>query len=364
MSHRRFANILSIGLSLLLGLFILLSMIPHAPDEPDRQNVKPVAEKAQPDAKEMPDKPVVTAYLLPPPPAAPAQALALAQTPAQTPAQTQAPSVVAAAPTKPTPPASKPEPAAPTPPAPLSKAAEPPQPAPAPARTEKPASQPTSVIRPEPKRAPVSKPKSALKPVVKPRYETPAAQAPERIATVAPGNIREGRAMLRILEHGVGPVIEIAWPKSSDRRAKLYSYFVNCLGMTTAVINDAGDLFRNADARNQRWELNLDRSSGFLRQPSGHFSSAEARELKEIKQRHSRQQNANPVRIFPRKVDAYLLGGLQSVIGPGYKNKQAIRARYQLDGTRLLLTNIEADAHRLDGMIDLGAVSRCRTRIG
>jgi hypothetical protein len=205
---------------------------------------------------------------------------------------------------------------------------------------------------------PIKKPASTKKPAPSPVTEV----SPDRVAHVAAQNVKEGRAMLRILEHGVGPVIDIAWPKISRKRAELYSYFVKCLGMTTALMNGQGNLYRNADLRNHRWELNLDWYSGFLRQPSGEFSSAEANILEKIRNRHSKQRDADPVRIFPRKVDAYLLGGLQTIIGPDYKNSKSIRATYQLQKNRLMLINIQAGNERKSGSVNLSAVSKCRMR--
>jgi hypothetical protein len=46
------------------------------------------------------------------------------------------------------------------------------------------------------------------------------------------------------------------------------------------------------------------------------------------------------VRLFPRGVDAVVLGGLGQIIGPGYLKYKTIRARYQLTRDRITVVDV------------------------
>ena len=71
-----------------------------------------------------------------------------------------------------------------------------------------------------------------------------------------------------------------------------------------------------------------------------------------------------PVRLFPRRVDALLLGGLRNLVGGDYAKYRAIRARYRLDGARVSVRDVIADGRSLIGRVDLTAAARCGSGIG
>lgn len=48
--------------------------------------------------------------------------------------------------------------------------------------------------------------------------------------------VRKGRTLLRILEHGDGPEIQITWPKSSRERDRLFDLLVRCYGVRVALM--------------------------------------------------------------------------------------------------------------------------------
>ena len=196
---------------------------------------------------------------------------------------------------------------------------------------------------------------SALAPADAPVPETPeAVDGSENRAT--------GRALLRMLEHGKGPKIEIAWPNSAAERQRLYRRFTRCYGMQAAVLDSANKLFAANSAPGESWDIDRDRYSGFLRSPAGESIGPERRRFSEIAARH-RLTSWRPVRVFPRNVDAVLLGGLETILGARYQSSGNIRATYDLDGAKIYLTAITVDARGVAGRVDLsGVASRgCRT---
>ncbi|MCH8997092.1 MAG: hypothetical protein IID48_02340 [Proteobacteria bacterium] len=174
--------------------------------------------------------------------------------------------------------------------------------------------------------------------------------------------VREGRTLLRLLEHGSGPEIELAWPDSAARRARLYRRLRDCYGVRVALMDGRDRLFAARGTPGAAWDLNLDLYSGFIRRPAGRLAQGEAEAAARIRAYHGGLAGARPVRVFPRRVDALLLGGLNRIVGPGYAERRTIRARYRLDGARLLVERVEADGHALPGRIDLSAAARraCR----
>jgi hypothetical protein len=109
------------------------------------------------------------------------------------------------------------------------------------------------------------------------------------------------------------------------------------------------------------WNPNLDRYSGFIRHPAGRTVPGEAGEAAQIRAHHGALWGARTVRLFPRNLDALLLGGLRRLVGPDYGAHRTIRAHYRLDGANLIVERVEADGRALPGRIDLGAASpSCR----
>ncbi|WP_028880193.1 hypothetical protein [Terasakiella pusilla] len=193
-----------------------------------------------------------------------------------------------------------------------------------------------------------------------PTKEKPIEVPPALEVTVA--QTAGGRALLRVLEHGKGPLIEIAWPKEERAREALHQIFKACFGMENAVMDAKGDLYRTSEARGQRWEINLDRYSGFLREASGSLPRSEQGIRQVVKRHHGGLGAAGLVRIFPRKVDASLLGGLQAMVGPQYMQARSIQARYVQVNGQVLVRDIFVDGVAREGVIALSPTRRCRGR--
>lgn len=316
---RRAARYISIALS--IGLLAALAL-PRMEATPERP--KP---PAAPAAQETPAAPAaVAAVRLPPPPAPKPAPAPVAKTITVTPLKPNAPK----------PPA--PKVASVTPLKPTAKAA------------------PAPVVRPP----------------LRPSPPKPAAAAPESQTkaqgTVTPdaASVTEERALLRLLEHGSGPSIEIAWPESARARQRLFETFTRCFGLRVAVLAVPDRLYVADGAPGVPWPLNLDAYSGFMRQHGNAGAATEKAELRAIRARHGLPPDSAAVRIFPRQVDALLLGGLRQLVGPQEAGRQTIRARYRLTGGRVFVEDVRANGARLSGRIDLSPVAHraCRGGIG
>lgn len=334
----------TIGLALFL---IILSQKPNASEtqeqpQPEPQRIeKPVTENAPPQ----------TAVVLPPPPAA-----AVPEAPSDVKAQpAPLPTVVTATAPKPRRierPPLKPrtveKPAKTADVTPLK-----PRPQPMQAKTA-----PTPEPPPSPTPSPTPKqvarvPETTPSPTPLP---TPAAQSAP--VTVTQKSVKEGRALLKMLEIGKGPVIEIAWPQKSTDRARLYRLLTSCHGMQTAVLADNHRLFTADTAAGQSSNVNRDAVSGFIRKPSGALTDAERAVIRRIKARHN-IGIGDTVRLFPRGVDAVMLGGLGQIVGPGYLKYKTIRARYALTGNRITVVDVRMDGANRSGGVTLPRTRRC-----
>ncbi|MDG2033648.1 MAG: hypothetical protein P8J29_06910, partial [Rhodospirillales bacterium] len=89
---------------------------------------------------------------------------------------------------------------------------------------------------------------------------------------------REGRVLLKLLEHGDGPVIEIAWPAARSAKNKLFDHLIKCHGMTTAIFVPERGLFTKNSQSGNPIDLNKQNFSGFVRQSSGMIGEKEAHE--------------------------------------------------------------------------------------
>jgi len=332
---------------LLLRLLPELAAGPERDAEPEKPPIRIELSAAGAPAEAPPDRAVP--LLLPPPPPMPTPKVA--------------------SPSKAEQVAKAPEPLS-TPPAPIAEAAPPPKPRPKPQPvTKQTQTAAAPVIREETQRNP-SPQRGSVAPT-----PHPDSAAPTETYFVAPGPLVEadGRVLLRILEHGAGPEIEIAWPVSDLQRRALYRLFEACYGMEIALIDAGGRLFSRAGESGQPWQPNMDRYSGFVRQPAGRLTREEQDSIAGIRAFHgglrglrglrgpSGLRAAANVRLFPRRLDALLLGGLKALIGDGYASASAIRAHYRRDGDSVLVEAIRLDGRPILGRIDLSPAARhCR----
>ena len=245
---------------------------------------------------------------------------------------------------------------------PLQPGDEKPSPRPAPPKPliyveEKPPAPPPQKAAQEPAKA---RPALPVEPRVA-KVESPPPPAPK--AASQPITDKEvatdGRVLLRMFEQGAGPSIEIRWPSQAGQRDRLYDVFVQCLGMRVGILDDQGHLYLGEGPRNQALTLNTDKYSGFVRRPEGAIAEDEQREIARIRAYHASASGAPPARMFPRRVDSFLIGGLRQAVGDQYLKMNSIRAAYRLNGGRVMIESIVADGRQVDGAIDLSTVASC-----
>ncbi|MCG8511549.1 MAG: hypothetical protein MI741_20235 [Rhodospirillales bacterium] len=390
----RISALLSLGAGAVLLLFVFAKAMPVSKPDPDRSEPPDPTEMIQ--ATEIPFEPVaVSSVALPPPPMPEAPA-------APPPPEPEPEPAVTVEPLKPSEPVAEPEPALKVEPLrpqkPNAKAkaeieVEPLKPTEPKGKTvekvleikplkkalrEKaeivprtPEAKPEPVVNAEPKPEyrvkpiqPKPEPRREIVKKTEPAHEPAPESEPEtvRVSVQTRGQIvKDGRALLRLLEHGSGPTIEIAWPRGQGARQQLYRSLTRCYGMQAILMDGHGNLFRQSGERGRKWEINLDRYSGFVRQPAGFVAGAERRITDDIRRYHGLGYGTRLVRIFPRQVDAVLLGGLQKLLGGRYKKAGLIRASYRQAGGNLYVDEIETDGIPVDGQIALAGRRGCRT---
>jgi len=224
---------------------------------------------------------------------------------------------------------------------------------------------PSRAERPRSPRPPVSERKPETPQMVAKDHtaapEEPAAKkTPPTVGrTEASPLVAAGRPLLRLLEHGDGPRIDIAWPTDPRERSALFNTFERCYGMVVALVAENGDLYSDRSTV-APWQINLDYYSGFVRQ-SGTLSTARERDWsRNIVRRHPTAAGKHPVRVFPRQTDALLMGGLHKLLDGSYRSTKSISARYARVGQTVMIVDVSADGLTIPGRIDLSAAARRR----
>ena len=123
--------------------------------------------------------------------------------------------------------------------------------------------------------------------------------------------------------------------------------------MKTAGLNSSNQLFVKSSGGNRALTLNMDTTSGFIREIHGDISSGERGEIIRIEQKHPYQTFESFVRIFPRHVDASLLQGLHLVLGDVFPKAKQIKASYRLTGYDVEVFEISADTQMFPGSFHL-----------
>jgi hypothetical protein len=193
-----------------------------------------------------------------------------------------------------------------------------------------------------------------------PRTDQPAAPTAARTPLNA-GKVQEteGRPLLRLLEHGEGPNVEIAWPNHPVARAKLYDAMRRCHGLRSALLRGEEILMSTPDGAVENFDA--DRFSGFIRAIQGPPTKVEARRIKVLRARHE-AGGASAIRLLSRHFDARLLGGLRHLVGAGYRAAGSVTARYAIAGRRVMVHGIVVDGRETPGRIEIEPSSRCSAK--
>jgi hypothetical protein len=104
--------------------------------------------------------------------------------------------------------------------------------------------------------------------------------------------------------------------------------------------------------------INKDATSSFIRRPSGGLSKEEEQVVASIKTKHNLWSGI-PVRVFPRSIDAALLGGLKSVIGSQYSLSRSVSAKYFIRGNSIGLGEIRSEGVIINGSFILPKSRSC-----
>ena len=164
----------------------------------------------------------------------------------------------------------------------------------------------------------------------------------------------EGGVLLRLLEHGEGPYIEVAWPTELGGRVRLFRLLKRCYGMSNALMDETGRLYRLEEPPGRAWVPDRDRFSGFVRQPDGYMAPEEKGLAVAIKEHHRLTRKLPLVRLFPRGVDASLLSGLRQRIGRRYAEIGRVSGRYRMTSDGVVVEGIEAAGRPVQGAVALG----------
>lgn len=236
-----------------------------------------------------------------------------------------------------------------------------PPPSPAPLVVTAPRSSPPARAKPSPDRA--TKNQGAVRPkpgAVKPRASKKPMATPNTLRLpLKAGRDQEvaGGPLLRLLEHGEGPSVEIAWPGHAVARAKLYDLLRRCHGLKTVLLRDQEILMPTGVGGPETF--NGDLHSGFLRAVLGSPPRREARLIKKLRARHG-TGGAVPARLLSRQFDARLLGGLSRLVGAGYRGAKTVNARYAIAGNRVMVHGLVVDGRVIEGRIEIDPPGRCR----
>lgn len=141
---------------------------------------------------------------------------------------------------------------------------------------------------------------------------------------------RRGAALLRLAEIDATTEIEIAWPESEAETNALFHAFHRCLGMRLANFEAGRGLQIEGGGDPELY-------SGLVRFSRGRLGVEERRML-----RRSELHGGQPARVYPRPLDARLLGGLTEIFGVS-RLSGPLTGRYRLQGGKLLVTQLVLD---------------------
>lgn len=171
---------------------------------------------------------------------------------------------------------------------------------------------------------------------------------------------RQGRALLRLMEMDAGPDLRIAWPAAAGDRERLYRVLSSCYGMQSVLMNGQGGIFLAEGPAGQATAPDVARYSGFVRAAEGAIPALERTALRPIYRHHGLSDRAAQiVRLFPRRADALLLGGLSQLLEGGLSKGNQVEALYTLTNQGLAIVDIRQNGRPVDGRVVIAPIHSC-----
>ena len=183
------------------------------------------------------------------------------------------------------------------------------------------------------------------------RASMPSAKTPETLAAAI--------ETLRRIERGRGPGIHINWPPSPDGRRRLAEQLVRCHGMLTVLVGEDG--FWRPEGRGAPWHFLPAVHSGFFRTVAEEtLGPGERGAIARARQRPG-YEAASVRRVFPRRQDIALLGGLARLVGGALTDRAAVSAAYAFTPSGgVSVGSVEVDGRAYPGLFSLPTEPGCR----
>lgn len=149
-----------------------------------------------------------------------------------------------------------------------------------------------------------------------------------------------GEPLLYLAEAGMGPTITLDWPREPAHRDAIFSTFT-CEGMFVALY-DGNNIYRRNSGRGVAWTAEPSKYSAYLRPIVAPATAKEEAMIASLTMLHGRR--GKPVRIFRRKLDAVLLGGLSKFLGTNLSNAQHVHGRYHVSDAAIFVIISSVDS--------------------
>lgn len=169
-------------------------------------------------------------------------------------------------------------------------------------------------------------------------------------ALLPPPSMTEVKAtqlILNNLDRVEGLAMTFIWPEDTYVKSRIHRALKECYGMRLGHLKQNGQLYFSNTQKATKAELNF--YSPLLRLVSVPIDKREIEEIRKIKTDVSGQL----VRLFPKRLDAYILANLKQVLNPAEKLKGQFTGVYQFKGGKPGLGNLKLNGQLLNVEIEL-----------
>ena len=169
-------------------------------------------------------------------------------------------------------------------------------------------------------------------------------------ALLPPPSMTEIKATQMILNNSdqvEGLAMTFIWPEDTYIKSRIHRALKECYGMRLGHLKQNGQLYFSNTQKATKAELDF--YSPLLRLVSVPIDKREIEEIRKIKTNVSGQL----VRLFPQRLDAYILATLKQVLNPAERLKGQFTGVYQLKGGKPGLGNLKLNGQLLNVEIEL-----------